>query len=234
MTKNPSAYQENPAFQSPVGENRHSETQQANAARVKICRVFNLHAYVELTFLTILCGLPELYNCTNRRKKMSKTFNSETFKKTFDAYIRKWHISEAILWILAFLPFLAYGIAKYLEHVKIEITPFLRVWHSWGPILGDITFGAIASGIVSIGAVFFWSCFDWSCFFWCHCYWQRILRDRRDRCNIRRGFCFWKFLCCWTHRHFYRFNWDNPPGRRQCFWDYSDRSVCPWIIRAFL
>ncbi len=82
---------------------------------------------------------------------MSKTFNSETFKKTFDAYIRKWHISEAILWILAFLPFLAYGIAKYLEHVKIEITPFLRVWHSWGPILGDITFGAIASGIVSIG-----------------------------------------------------------------------------------
>ena len=86
---------------------------------------------------------------------MSKTFNSETFKKTFDAYIRKWHISEAILWILAFLPFLAYGIAKYLEHVKIEITPFLRVWHSWGPILGDITFGAIASGIVSIGAFSF-------------------------------------------------------------------------------
>ena len=84
---------------------------------------------------------------------MSKTFNSETFKKTFDAYVRKWHILAAILWILAFLPFLAYGIAKYLEHVKIEITPFLRVWHSWVPALGDITFGAIASGIVSIGAV---------------------------------------------------------------------------------
>ena len=78
---------------------------------------------------------------------MSKTFNSETFKKTFDAYVLKWHISEAILLILAFLPFLAFGIAKYLE-VKIDITPLLRVWHSWGPALGDITFGAIASGIV--------------------------------------------------------------------------------------
>ena len=49
MTKNPPAYQEKPAFQSPIRENRHSETQQANAARVKICRVSNLHAYVELT-----------------------------------------------------------------------------------------------------------------------------------------------------------------------------------------
>ena len=84
---------------------------------------------------------------------MSKTFNSETFKKTFDAYVRKWHISEAILLILAHLPFLAYGIVKYLELVKVETTPFLRVWHSWLPILGDITFGAFASGIVSIGAV---------------------------------------------------------------------------------
>ena len=86
---------------------------------------------------------------------MSKTFNSETFKKTFDAYVRKWHISEAILLIVAHLPFLAYGIVKYLELVKVETTPFLRVWHSWVPILGDITFGAIASGIVSIGAVSF-------------------------------------------------------------------------------
>lgn len=86
---------------------------------------------------------------------MSKTFSSETFKKTFDAYVLKWHISIAILWILAFLPFLAYGIAKYLELVKTEITPFLNVWHSWVPILGDITFGAISSGIVSFGAVSF-------------------------------------------------------------------------------
>ena len=57
---------------------------------------------------------------------MSKTFNSETFKKTFDAYVRRWHISEAVLLILAFLPFLAYSIAKYLEF-------------SWIPILGNIT-----------------------------------------------------------------------------------------------
>ncbi len=49
MTKNPPAYHENTAFQLPIRENRHSETQQANAARVKICRVSNLHAYVELT-----------------------------------------------------------------------------------------------------------------------------------------------------------------------------------------
>ena len=69
---------------------------------------------------------------------MSKTFSSETFKKTFDAYILRWHISEAVLLILAFLPFLAY----YLDL-------------SWIPILGDITFGAIASGIVSFGAVSF-------------------------------------------------------------------------------
>ena len=86
---------------------------------------------------------------------MSRTFNSETFKKTFDAYVRRWHISEAVLLILAFLPFLAYGIAKYLEHVKIEITPLLNVWHSWVPILVDMTFGAISSGIVSFGAVSF-------------------------------------------------------------------------------
>ena len=76
---------------------------------------------------------------------MSKTFSSETFKKTFDAYVRKWHISEAVLFILAFLPFLTYGVAKYLEHVEIEITSFLS----------DLTFGAIASGIVSFGAVSF-------------------------------------------------------------------------------
>ena len=77
---------------------------------------------------------------------MSKTFNSETFKKTFDAYVRSWHISEAVLLILAFLPFLAYGIATYLELTKTEITPFL---------FGDLTFGAISSGIVSFGAVSF-------------------------------------------------------------------------------
>ena len=69
---------------------------------------------------------------------MSKTFSSETFKKTFDAYVRNWHISEAVLLILAFLPFLAY----YLDF-------------SWIPILGDITFGAISSGFVSFGAVSF-------------------------------------------------------------------------------
>ena len=73
---------------------------------------------------------------------MSKTFSPETFQKTFDAYVRKWHISEAVLLILAFLPFSAYGIAKYLEF-------------SWIPILGDITFGAVASGIVSFGAISF-------------------------------------------------------------------------------
>ena len=83
---------------------------------------------------------------------MSKTFSSETFKKTFDAYILRWHISEAVLLILAFL---AYGIATYLELVKTEITPFLRVWYSWEPILSDLTFGAISSGIVSFGAVSF-------------------------------------------------------------------------------
>ena len=86
---------------------------------------------------------------------MSKTFNSETFKQTFDAYVRKWHISEAVLLILAFLPFLAYGVGTYLELVKTEITPFLRVWYSWEPVLGNITFGAISSGIVSFGAVSF-------------------------------------------------------------------------------
>ena len=86
---------------------------------------------------------------------MSKTFSSETFKKTFDAYVRNWHISEAVLLILAFLPFLAYGIARYLELVKTEITLFLRVWYSWEPILIDLTFGAISSGIVSFGAVSF-------------------------------------------------------------------------------
>ena len=49
MSKKPPVYDENPAFQSPNGGNRHSETQQGNAARVRICRVSNLHAYVKLT-----------------------------------------------------------------------------------------------------------------------------------------------------------------------------------------
>ena len=50
MTKKPTGYHENLGFQSPIRGNRHSETQQANAARVRIYRVSNLHAYVELTF----------------------------------------------------------------------------------------------------------------------------------------------------------------------------------------
>ena len=49
MTKNPPVYQENSVFQFHV--NRHSETQQSNTARVRMCRVSNLHAYVELTFI---------------------------------------------------------------------------------------------------------------------------------------------------------------------------------------
>ena len=73
---------------------------------------------------------------------MSKTFSSETFKKTFDAYTLRWHISEAVLLILAFLPFFAYGVAKYLDI-------------SWIPVLEDITFGAISFGFVSFGAISF-------------------------------------------------------------------------------
>ena len=86
---------------------------------------------------------------------MAKTFAPKTFKKIFDAYVLRWHISEAVLLIVVFLPFLAYGIAKYLEHAEIEIMPFPIDWHSWGTILGDITFGAIASGTVSFGTVSF-------------------------------------------------------------------------------
>ena len=59
MTKNPPVYQENTAFQLPIHGNRHRETQQANAARVRICRVSNLHAYVELTlYRHLLVGAP--------------------------------------------------------------------------------------------------------------------------------------------------------------------------------
>ena len=39
MTKKPTVYHENLGFQSPIRGNRHSETQQANAARVRIYRV---------------------------------------------------------------------------------------------------------------------------------------------------------------------------------------------------
>lgn len=78
---------------------------------------------------------------------MSKTFSSETFQKTFDVYVRNWHISEAVLFILAFLPFLAYGIT--------EITPFQSVWYSLESILGNITFGAISFGIISFGSISF-------------------------------------------------------------------------------
>ena len=152
---------------------------------------------------------------------MSKTFSSETFKKTFDAYVRNWHISEAVLLILAFLPFLAYGIAKYLEF-------------SWIPILSDITFGAISSGIVSFGAVSFGVVSIGAGFFWCDCYWHRILRDHHDRCNIHGGFRFWKCRCRWIYRHFYRFHWGNPTGRWQCFWNYSDRAAGKRTLRAFL
>ena len=53
MTKKPRVYHENRGFQSSIRGNRHSETQQANAARVRICWVSNLHAYVELTLIIV-------------------------------------------------------------------------------------------------------------------------------------------------------------------------------------
>ncbi len=86
---------------------------------------------------------------------MSNTLNPEIFQKTFNKYVLKWHILEAILFILAFFPFLVDGIARILDHYKIDFPPFFNVWHSWVYGLFDITFAAIATGIVSIGAVSF-------------------------------------------------------------------------------
>lgn len=55
----------------------------------------------------------------------------------------------------SFLAFLGVRHSEIFRTCQNRNYAILRVWHSWGPALGDITFGAIASGIVSIGAVSF-------------------------------------------------------------------------------
>ena len=49
MIQKPPVYQEIVLFNDTSIENRRSETQQVNPARLRICRIANLHAYVELT-----------------------------------------------------------------------------------------------------------------------------------------------------------------------------------------
>lgn len=155
---------------------------------------------------------------------MSKTFSSETFQKTFEAYVRKWHISEAVLFILAFLPFFdvrcseIFGTCRNRNYAIFKRPNFRsnRIWYRlfWGGL--------------------FWVCFDWCCFLWFHSDWQRILRVHSDWRNIRGDFCFRKCLRCWTYRHFYRFNRGNSASRWHCFWAYRYRSAGKWSIRAFL
>ncbi len=54
MNQNPPVYHEIVLFNDTSIENRHSETQQVNPARLRICRVSNLYAYIELTLLLLI------------------------------------------------------------------------------------------------------------------------------------------------------------------------------------
>ena len=84
-------------------------------------------------------------------------FDTEVFRNTFNAYVRKFHTICVALVILACSPLVAYAIAMYLEMTKVDITPFLRVWHAGESLLLDlgmlphVVFGMFSSGIIAFG-----------------------------------------------------------------------------------
>lgn len=78
-------------------------------------------------------------------------FDTEVFRNTFNAYVRKFYTLSAALVILACSPLVASAIAIYTQD-----SLFLRVWHAGESLLLDlglphVVSGMFSSGIVSIG-----------------------------------------------------------------------------------
>ena len=85
-------------------------------------------------------------------------FDTEVFRNTFNAYVRKFHTICAALVILACSPLVAYAIAMYLEMTKVDITPFLRVWHAGESLLLYLGLPHVVSGMFSSGIIAFGFC----------------------------------------------------------------------------
>ena len=93
---------------------------------------------------------------TTTEKLHDYPFDAEIFRKTFNGYVRKFNTISTVVGLLICAPFIAYGIAWYLEQTKVDITGFLDIWHASESLLLDlgfphIVFGVFASGIVSVG-----------------------------------------------------------------------------------
>ena len=83
-------------------------------------------------------------------------FDAEIFRRTFNGYVGRFHTISIVVILLICAPFISYAIAWYLEQTKVDITGFLRLWHTGESLLLDlgfphIVFGMFASGIVSVG-----------------------------------------------------------------------------------
>lgn len=76
-------------------------------------------------------------------------FNAVIFRNTFNRYVGKYDIFLFILLLIISSPFIAYGIAWYLELTGIDITGFLNAWHALG--LSNISYELISSGMISFG-----------------------------------------------------------------------------------
>lgn len=76
-------------------------------------------------------------------------FDADIFRRTFNGYVRKYETFLIILLLVVSSPFIAYGIAWYLEQAKVDITGFLNVWHALG--LSHLSYELISSGIISFG-----------------------------------------------------------------------------------
>ena len=86
----------------------------------------------------------------------SYPFDTEIFRKTFNGYIRKFNTIFAVVVLLVCAPFIVYGIARYLEMTKVDITHFLELWHAGESFLqyagfSHVVFGMFASGIIAVG-----------------------------------------------------------------------------------
>ena len=78
---------------------------------------------------------------------MSKTFSSERFQKTFDAYFWKWWM---VIGILYFVVFSVSTVLLFNREFASKLG-WINTPSPW--IVGDIAFGAISIGFISIGAL---------------------------------------------------------------------------------
>ena len=76
-------------------------------------------------------------------------FDATIFRNTFNRYVRKYQTCLFMLLLIISSPFIAYGIAWYLELAKVDITGFLNVWDALG--LSNVSYELISSGMISFG-----------------------------------------------------------------------------------